>query len=292
MNAKLPAKRLLLTFLAFAGYGLLLPFVRWLRCWHRGTELRILTYHSVNTDREHETNILPDTFAKQMAFLRSFADVRDLGDMFESPSATGPQVVAVTLDDGYADNLHVAAPILDRHHLPATCFVAVGYVGTDSRLPHDGEAGAEAARLLSWDELRELPAKGVTVGSHGLSHVSLSLAPNDVRHREIHASRAVLQRRIGQSVKVISVPYGKQEDYTRAVIDEARAAGYCAAVTARYGWNWIGDDPFELRRIGVDASDTLFTLRAKLNGALDMLILAETRAGRRLVRWVNRVLGA
>ena len=46
---------------------------------------------------------------------------------------------------------------------------------------------------------------------------------------------------------------------------------YEVAVTARYGWNTARTDPFELRRIGIEAGDTLWTLRAKLDGALDLL---------------------
>ena len=35
---------------------------------------------------------------------------------------------AITFDDGYADNLSVALPLLRRHRLPATCFVATAYL--------------------------------------------------------------------------------------------------------------------------------------------------------------------
>lgn len=50
--------------------------------------------------------------------------------------------VVVTFDDGYADNLYHAAPLLMRHQIPATVFVTVGGTGSE--------------REFWWDELAHM----------------------------------------------------------------------------------------------------------------------------------------
>lgn len=46
--------------------------------------------------------------------------------------------VIVTFDDGYADNLYNAKPLLERYDIPATVFVTSGYLGAKKEFWYDG----------------------------------------------------------------------------------------------------------------------------------------------------------
>jgi peptidoglycan/xylan/chitin deacetylase (PgdA/CDA1 family) len=93
----------------------------------------ILVYHRI-ARAEHDPWSLcvsPDRFAEQLEVLRRCATVVPLQRLFEAiPAARRNRPpVAITFDDGYADNLHRAKPLLERHGTPATLFVASGYMG-------------------------------------------------------------------------------------------------------------------------------------------------------------------
>ena len=189
-------KRTLLTLLSSAGYGLLLPSLNRNRRDAGRRELRILTYHSVSSLRIHETSISPEAFDAQLAFLADHAQVVDLQTVvsgrLDELSGSKP-VVALTFDDGYADNLHVAVPILAKYGFPATFYVLADYVGTDRYLAHDAGDAHEAVRLLSWDEVRELDHRGFAIGSHGRSHVRMSSLGDEELRAEIGDSKARIE---------------------------------------------------------------------------------------------------
>jgi peptidoglycan/xylan/chitin deacetylase (PgdA/CDA1 family) len=96
----------------------------------------ILMYHSVAPDDaaryiEPANRMHPRLFERQMAFLAAKRRVLALSELMAEIAAgcTPPGgTVCITLDDGYRDHLTTAAPILERHGLPATLFLATGLV--------------------------------------------------------------------------------------------------------------------------------------------------------------------
>jgi len=94
--------------------------------------LAILIYHQVLSARDEFRPgvMIRSQFEKQMAMLschfKPISLVEGLQRLEEGKLA--PRSVCVTFDDGYADNLSVAAPILEKFEIPATVFVAPGFL--------------------------------------------------------------------------------------------------------------------------------------------------------------------
>jgi peptidoglycan/xylan/chitin deacetylase (PgdA/CDA1 family) len=76
--------------------------------------------------------VSPERFAEQIAALRRHFEPMTLAELADDAErgSLRPRAVAVTFDDGYLDNLTDAKPILEQHGIPATVFVASGYVGS------------------------------------------------------------------------------------------------------------------------------------------------------------------
>ena len=94
----------------------------------------ILTYHRVTTlERDvWDLCVTREHFEQQLEVLRRCAPVLHLSDLVErlrSGRHLPAKSVVITFDDGYEDNLHEAAPALEKYGLPATVFMTTGDVG-------------------------------------------------------------------------------------------------------------------------------------------------------------------
>lgn len=67
-------------------------------------------------------------FYQQLLWLKKRYRVVDLPTLLENRSSVEP-MAAITFDDGLADNLHLALPVLQQLSIPATIFVIYGSIG-------------------------------------------------------------------------------------------------------------------------------------------------------------------
>lgn len=119
-------------------------FLRWRAGWSRRPGFRVLMYHHVLAEADpYLPHLTIDVFARQIDFLRTGMRVlplEDLAGMLSAGREIPPRSVALTFDDEYQDIYRHAFPLLKKFALPATVFIATGFVDTD-RVPWTDELG-------------------------------------------------------------------------------------------------------------------------------------------------------
>ena len=145
--------------------------IRWPnKIWRRiHSRSLILLYHRV-TNLQTDPQLLsvaPNHFADQLEYLSDHYNPISLSELYLAVK-TGKipdRSVVITFDDGYADNLWNAKPLLEKYDIPATVFVTSGYVGTErefwwddlervlllpKKLPHHLELSIKE-KVKTWD---------------------------------------------------------------------------------------------------------------------------------------------
>lgn len=129
----------------------------------------------------------------------------------------------------------------------------------------DGAAQGQAL-FMSLDQVKQLQAAGMSIGSHGESHRALADLDDAAQMRELTASRQFLEQLLGVKIRALAYPFGWEGTFTARTIELAAEAGYHLAFSAREGINRPGTtsfQPYSLHRLNVGAGDSPALLRAR-----------------------------
>ncbi len=155
--------------------------------------LSILVYHRVLSEPDPFREGVPsvDEFDCQMRLISRYFTPLALDDAVDAmANNTLPRnAVCVTFDDGYRDNLTLALPILKKYHVPATVFVATGFLDS-GRMWND--TVIEALRTYEGDtltvpqlELFEAPTADVEQRCELAAQIITDIKHLDPRDREL-----------------------------------------------------------------------------------------------------------
>lgn len=219
----------------------------------------VAMYHSVGDcfDDPYRITVSPERLNHQLGWLRrrGLRGVSMSELLAARARGEGQDLVGLTFDDGYADFVETALPLLHRHGCGATLFVLPGRLGGENAWDPLGPR----KRLLGAGEIRLAAAsEGIEIGSHGLTHVDLTKADDALLHAETAESRAVLSELIGAHVEGFCYPYGTID---QRVVDAVRAAGYTYACAIDPG---PLTGPHALPRLHIGQQDTAVRLLLKL----------------------------
>lgn len=216
----------------------------------------VLYWHRIADDRATPWTLSNKMFIRQISWLKRNYQLVSLAEIQRRlrEGHNDSPCVAVTFDDGYADNCDHAVPWLIEHDIPCTYFVTLRNVLYSEPFPHDVKLGHRLAPNTI-EQLRRMAASGVEIGAHTYTHSDLaSIADRRTLRRELIGARDELQAAVGRPVRYFAFPFGQYEHLSREAFEMADAAGYAAVCSAYGGYNFPDDDPFHLQRIPVDDS--------------------------------------
>jgi peptidoglycan/xylan/chitin deacetylase (PgdA/CDA1 family) len=228
----------------------------------------VLIYHRVGGGAGLELDLPVDLFAAQADMLAASRRVVPLGDALAvlaqpadgADTATGGDPVVVTFDDGTADFVEHALPILERHRLPITLYAATAFI--DERRPFPGDG-----RPVSWRGLADACATGlVDVGSHTHGHRLLDRLPPDEVEVELDRSIELIGEHLGRTPLDFAYPKAVPGSVIadRAVRKRFRSAALAGTRPNPFG----ATDPYRLARSPIQRSDGLRWFERKVRGGM------------------------
>ncbi|MCA9269291.1 MAG: polysaccharide deacetylase family protein, partial [Planctomycetales bacterium] len=183
-----------------------LPLRWWLRrraVRRRMAPIAVLFYHRVADDRPGPWTMSCRDFARQIDWLeRNFelVSLEETQRRLRNGQNDRP-AVAITFDDGYADNCRYALPLLAQRRIPTTYFVTTQHILHGQPFPHDVARGAPL-KPNTLSQLRELAGSTIEIGAHTRTHCDLGATRSPHKlYDEVVAAGEELQSALGRAVR-------------------------------------------------------------------------------------------
>jgi peptidoglycan/xylan/chitin deacetylase (PgdA/CDA1 family) len=248
-----------------------------------GDSFGILLYHRVTPVPDGVAaptmNVTPSRFREQIEGLLEsgyvFWPLRDVIEHVREGQPIPVNVVVLTFDDGYRNFYSNVWPLLLQWRVPATLFVATGYIDAVAPFPfdqwgraHHRRVGPEAWQPLTWSQCRNMERSAVVdIGSHSHTHRNFRGKPDELR-QDLRTSLALLEKEIGYRPRAFAFPYGsaRREFVDASLIASAKACGVTCSLTTEIRLANPATDPFTWPRLEVVDTDSSAVVRAKLEG--------------------------
>jgi peptidoglycan/xylan/chitin deacetylase (PgdA/CDA1 family) len=230
----------------------------------------VLIYHRVGGGSSLEIDLDAAVFDEQVATIAASGRAITLATALQQLASAGSHesAVVVTFDDGTADFVDVAVPILARHGVPATLYLATAFVEEERELPGGG-------RPVSWSALRDACSTGlIDIGSHTHTHKLLDRVSRPEAAAELDRSIDLVGDRLGQPALDFAYPKAvtARADVERLVRDRFRSAALAGTRVNPYRSTDPdrATDPYRLARSPIQVSDGMAFFARKLAGGMGL----------------------
>jgi peptidoglycan/xylan/chitin deacetylase (PgdA/CDA1 family) len=228
--------------------------------------LPVLLYHKLSLTHEDSLTIKQSTLEQQLAYLAEkgyqTVSINQLILYQEKRVPLPKKPVMISFDDGFVNNLELACPLLRKYQCKAVFFIPSAGIGKTNFWDKTGEP------LMSAEQLKSLDRGLFEIALHSLDHKNYKhMTPQQIKTDITKSIEVFTQNSIG-FVPGFAYPYGgrpKDKAVYAAMIRAFSDAGIKLAF--RIG-NKVNKLPlknlFEVRRISIRGTDSMWTFRTKL----------------------------
>ena len=208
----------------------------------------MILYHHLVSDRPHRFGVSTSYFLRQVNYLLRHYRVVSLSEAVELIRKGPVEVptVAITFDDGYADNFINLRAVTEETGVPIGYFIATEHISNGTEFGHDGLFSEHGFTPNTWDQAQFLKHSGYELGSHTRNHADCGSVDEQFLQIEIVGSLEDLKNRLGP-VKHFSFPFGMPQNISPPAVEIA-CANYENVFSAYGGGNFHSDQQRIIKR--------------------------------------------
>jgi peptidoglycan/xylan/chitin deacetylase (PgdA/CDA1 family) len=201
----------------------------------------VIMYHRFGELDYPSTNVTMDQFREHIQELKSgdynVISLPEMIDAVRAKRSLPDKSVALSVDDAYESVYSRAWPLLKEAGFPLTVFVATEALDKNR------------ARYMTWQQLRELQAEGVTIGSQTETHPHMPDLSLEQIQGELARSNARFESELNEVPNLFAYPYGETD---MVGMEAIKAAGFIAAFGQHSGAIASGNDLYFLPRFAMN----------------------------------------
>jgi len=230
----------------------------------------ILMYHNID-EKIGANTVSIDNFIEQVRYIKNSDkfEVLNLDDYINNlidPKVHNP--ISFSFDDAYVSLTKYVLPIIQEFNIPISVFIPTAWTGKHNAW--DLDKGYPEIKILNWNELKELSKeKLITIGSHGVNHISHGNLSEEDELNELISSKKQIFENLGIKVKYYSFPFGQKKDISKFSKKNLIKSGYAAALSTNWSRKNTNKDIFVLNRIEILGADDISTFINKLESKPD-----------------------
>jgi peptidoglycan/xylan/chitin deacetylase (PgdA/CDA1 family) len=185
-------------------------------------------------------SIAPERFREHVDYLANNGyttiSMYELDDALVFGKALPSKSVILTFDDGYVDHYEQVLPLLKAYNMTGTFFIITQF------------ADQNAPGYMSWEQIADMAAQGMSMESHTRTHPNLSNRDYDFLVYQILGSMESLSAHTGLPVRMFCFPGGNYDANTLTVLNTTTLL---RAVTTQHGVIQTTDNRYEMPRLRI-----------------------------------------